>query len=552
MKTIQVQTDDSIIAKLKNAFTSPGTVLSEAMQNARRAGASFVQFRYLDEDAISIEDDGQGIADLGDFLTLAGSGWEKDVIEREGAFGMGSFSMLYYCERIIVESNGQGFEAYTADILKHEPVHLFDSKVTTGTKIQLFGYEISDENNASRIELELRRLAMAFPISVFYDDEELEQPHRLLGSSFEYTSTPVGEIFVAEQELDTDKLNVRTYSVGHGTKDTQLYYQGLPIGHTSKYFSKNIVHLNEDVFEVRMPDRDVLISHEDALGKINDEITALWQKKLDEIRSKIGDEAFASCMSATARRWHYKSIFNDMDYLPNDIVFVVEQLPKAGTADGRESYIRECKGMTKADLEKPGVKLIKLDKYYETDRPKLEQYAHHLEVLCVDPHSLSRLHRSHWLRDLIQEIDEEEISVEPHGTQTVRSFDGMYGLSYTPCDYYHLSGPLGSVDIEDVCFGTSEYELLVPKKAQDGDDLLLVADYSEEYGGYDDNAADTDTIRFDALLTTLNASREEGLINMIKRSDLHSAGMSNKQLIVTFDVNGMPCEVKELERSDAA
>jgi len=47
MTTIKVQTNESIVAKLKNAFTSPACVLSEAMQNARRAEASEVVFDIL-------------------------------------------------------------------------------------------------------------------------------------------------------------------------------------------------------------------------------------------------------------------------------------------------------------------------------------------------------------------------------------------------------------------------------------------------------------------------------------------------------------------------
>lgn len=467
MKTIQVQTDDSIIQKLKNAFTSPATVLSEAMQNARRAGASFVRVRYLDEDAISIEDNGKGISDLADFLTLAGSGWDEDVIEREGAFGMGSFSMLYYCERIIVESNGLGFEADTADILQHKPVTLFESKVTNGTKIQLFGYEISDENNASRIELELRRLALAFPISVYYDDEELEQPHRLDAAGIHFISTPVGEIFVAEYELDIESLRTSTLPLRYGSKNTQLYYQGLPIGQTSKYASKNIVHVNEQAFEVRMPDRDVLISHDDAMGFIDAEITHLWHEKINLIRKQMGDETFVNSMAPTVRKWDYNHIFNDMSYLPNDIVFVIESMPVVGK-DDRDTYIHECEGLTRSALEAKGVRIIKLPRHYEADSPKVEQYAYHLGVLCVDEHSLSRLDKSHWLMSLVRSIDEEEILVMTHGTGESLVFESNTSLLYAPCEKVEVSGPFGDFEIEDECFGISEYQLLVPGKATRG------------------------------------------------------------------------------------
>jgi hypothetical protein len=551
MKTIQVQTDDSIIQKLKNAFTSPATVLSEAMQNARRAGASFVRVRYLDEDAISIEDNGKGISDLADFLTLAGSGWDEDVIEREGAFGMGSFSMLYYCDRIKVESNGKGFEADTADILQHKAVNIVESSVTEGTKIQLFGYEISDENNASRIEQELKRLAMAFPISVFYDDNELERPHRLDIPSINYISTPVGEVFVAEYDFDVSKLNVEAYPINYGSHDTQLYFQGLPIGRSSRYSSKNVVHVNEN-FNVRMPDRDQFISHQDVVSRIEREITALWHKKLDEVRAAVGDEVFAISMAKSVRSWNYKHIFNEMDVLPADVVFSISRKPVQGLYDGRQSYIEECKGLTRSVLEQPDVHVIKIQDHYDSDSMAIEQYAYHLGAYCVDPKSLKLLDESHWLRDIIQQFDEEDITVETFGPKTGSVFNGYCSLHYQPCEYYQLSGPLGSMDIRDECFAISDDDLIIPCEAEDGTDLLLAADYSEEYGGYDDNAADEDVAQFSAILTLLNTSREQGIINMLKRANLNQVGVSNKQLVVTFDADGNPCEVKESEHSEAA
>lgn len=553
MKKIQVTTDNSIISKLKNAFTSPGTVLSEAMQNARRAGASFVDVRYLDEDAIAIIDDGEGITDLADFLTLAGSGWNEDVIEREGAFGMGSFSMLYYCERIKVESNGFGFEANTADILQHEAISLFESDVIHGTKIQLFGYKISDEDNASRIEQELERLAMAFPITVKYHGEELEQPHRLDDAEHHYFSTPVGEIFVCEYDLDVEKLaNIHFTCLRYGSHSVQLYYQGLPLGKTSKYASKNIVHVNEQAFEVRMPDRDVLISHDDAEIAIQNEITALWHKKIDEIRALIGDEVFSHSMVGTARSWDYKHIFNDMDIIPDDVVFTIDKKPVLGTRKGRDDYSSKYEGLTRQEIEKNGLNVLMLEDCFDAESMKVEQYAYHIGALCVYKHSLSLLDKSHWLHDHILNIDEDEIDVEIFTAEPGKTFGCHSDFSFIPCESYRVSGFLGSVQVDDDCFAISEDELLVPGNAADGTDVLLIVDYSEEFGGYDDHTADQDVERFGALLTGINLSREQGFLNLIQSAGLSQLGISNKQLVVTFDAEGKPSGVEERECSEAA
>ena len=133
---IQVSYDNSIIAKLRNAFTDFECIYKEAMQNARRAGAKSVWFDAK-PGKLTIRDDGNGFGDLQDFLILAGSGWDQETIDQEGAFGMGSFSMLYGCNYIKVSSNGHCFEGHTQAILEGETLNLTKSTVTSGAIIEM-------------------------------------------------------------------------------------------------------------------------------------------------------------------------------------------------------------------------------------------------------------------------------------------------------------------------------------------------------------------------------------------------------------------------------
>ena len=360
MKTIKVSTDDSIIAKLKNAFTSPGNVLSEAMQNARRAGATFVKVRYLDEDAIAIEDDGHGIDDMSHFLTLAGSGWKSDLIDREGAFGMGSFSMLYYCDRLKVESNGFGIVANTEDLLQHKEVALFESDVHKGTRIELFGYQISDVNNASRIEQELKVLASGFPIQVFYDETELLRPEALDSGLYSFVETEIGLCSIHEMNLDYDVMRDRGYQYLLGTKETQLYYQGLPVGGVTKHGIKNIVHLNEDAFSVRVPDRDVLISHDDAVQQIESQIAQMWREKLKEARQHLGDKVFVEKLHKSVTYWQFKKILNDIDYLPPGVMFYLSGMPVMSCSEKREDYTTDINGLNKTQIESEFPVILKI------------------------------------------------------------------------------------------------------------------------------------------------------------------------------------------------
>ena len=75
--TLQINSQ-RLIKNLMFSFTNKTTFLSELMQNARRAGATFVRFSF-DEvwpNTLVVEDDG-GIANLQNLLTIAESGWMK-------------------------------------------------------------------------------------------------------------------------------------------------------------------------------------------------------------------------------------------------------------------------------------------------------------------------------------------------------------------------------------------------------------------------------------------------------------------------------------------
>ena len=78
------------------AFTNKLTLVSELLQNARRAGATQVT---IDHDAtarrLTVIDDGCGIEDFQRLLTFNESGWDEDTIRTEHAFGLGFSKCLY-------------------------------------------------------------------------------------------------------------------------------------------------------------------------------------------------------------------------------------------------------------------------------------------------------------------------------------------------------------------------------------------------------------------------------------------------------------------------
>ena len=88
---IQVRiNEEGALKNQRYAFTDRYTLLSELMQNARRAGASEVRIDY-DRRArmLSVLDDGSGIDDFQTLLTFSESGWDSATRDEERPFGVG-------------------------------------------------------------------------------------------------------------------------------------------------------------------------------------------------------------------------------------------------------------------------------------------------------------------------------------------------------------------------------------------------------------------------------------------------------------------------------
>ena len=113
MRTLRLKTNQhSLIANLRHAFNQ-GSMLGELLQNARRAQASAIHIT-VNQDSLTITDDGIGISDLQTLIFIAESGWDKQLKARENAFGLGVLSTLYFAETLTVHSRDKLFGARTA------------------------------------------------------------------------------------------------------------------------------------------------------------------------------------------------------------------------------------------------------------------------------------------------------------------------------------------------------------------------------------------------------------------------------------------------------
>ncbi len=94
---IRSQVDPAAITKVTRLFNNTlGDILTELIQNSRRAGATTIDLDVAEADGLSwlvVADDGAGIADPAVILALGRSGWDDAVARREDPAGMGVFSL---------------------------------------------------------------------------------------------------------------------------------------------------------------------------------------------------------------------------------------------------------------------------------------------------------------------------------------------------------------------------------------------------------------------------------------------------------------------------
>lgn len=130
----------SLLGKARRFFNnSPVEILSELLQNSRRAGATQVQINHYpvaDGIFVSVKDNGSGIANPSDLLTLGGSGWEKAVQDREDPAGCGFFSLvalggIVRSHNWRVEIKPESFDELGGATVKEE------AEVLSGTEVSL-------------------------------------------------------------------------------------------------------------------------------------------------------------------------------------------------------------------------------------------------------------------------------------------------------------------------------------------------------------------------------------------------------------------------------
>ena len=106
---IQVRiNEEGALRNQRYAFTDRFTLVSELLQNARRAGATHIEVDYdAGTQILVVQDNGGGLDDFQKLLSFHESGWDDATSAEERPFGVGFSKCLYAATRCIVASRHQ-------------------------------------------------------------------------------------------------------------------------------------------------------------------------------------------------------------------------------------------------------------------------------------------------------------------------------------------------------------------------------------------------------------------------------------------------------------
>ena len=103
MEYIQVRiNEDGTLRNQRFAFSDRFTLITELLQNGRRAGATLIEISHDPvSQTLRVIDDGRGIDDFSKLLTFNESGWDETLQAEEHPFGAGFSRCLYASPRAL-------------------------------------------------------------------------------------------------------------------------------------------------------------------------------------------------------------------------------------------------------------------------------------------------------------------------------------------------------------------------------------------------------------------------------------------------------------------
>ena len=470
METImQIQVrinEEGALRNQRYAFSDKFTLVSELLQNARRAGATRIE---IDHDAaaqtLRIADDGGGIDDFQKLLTLNESGWDAATRDEEQPFGIGFSKCLYSATRCVVTSRHQRVDFETAAALARMPIDVAavpctdTGDVASGTVIGLHGVDLPE------LDTRIATMCLGFPVTVSFNGKTLDRPFAV--GNLPLAPTPVGAVYLA---------GTRDGKQHH---DTLVFLQGFcvmkPIYHRLDHV--NVVHLDSRQFVARLPDRDKLIDEEDQRKRIDAALKASWRRILELAKTQLPPGRFVETYYAAMRAWGHLDLLNDIGELPSEVCDDIVSYPyQEGGSDC--DYLRTVAVVpTRQAIESGEVTLVALDPVNEENigRWMFARAKRHVVFNSIG------LHHEHWVQRHVRYPEAEALQVEAIDERARATLEGRWiWPEVVLCKVVRVRVGEESVDIaDDGVF--HDGTLYIPDGEATGLPVRQASDFTDEH-----------------------------------------------------------------------
>lgn len=320
---------------MKHMFSTSFSVLGELMQNARRAGASRIEFEVdVEKKTMAIVDDGHGITDFQVVIAMCESGWEEQTMLTDKPFGMGLFSVFFAAKSVVFRSGGRILTVCLDDVINKRELTVKDdphaTQVVSGTRIEFveldeafLRHSSAWYHRASKLEghaviREIEMRSLGFPIPVVINGIECERPHAQ--GNLEGNHTTIGFVsFPGVTHADG--------AIPHPGK-RQLYLQGLPIGSSRGVTEPIVVHLDSTQFIALMPDRKDLFNAVEQSRRIDEALQAMVSSHLAAKKAVIPPRDFVRSDWDNCVRHGCLALMDDIPWVPESVLSSVDRVKK--------------------------------------------------------------------------------------------------------------------------------------------------------------------------------------------------------------------------------
>lgn len=455
------------------AFTDRFTLVTELLQNARRAGATRIEVNYdAAAKVLHIQDDGCGLDDFQKLLSFHESGWDATTCAEEHPFGVGFSKCLYAATRCIVTSKQQRVDIDTAKALV---MGCFDvehmAEAVTGTKIELHGVELPD------LDKRIETLCLGFPVEVSFNGVPVARP--LAAAHLKTMSTPIGE--------------VRLTGIGNGKHNhaTIVFLQGFCVrkpGYTPSLDQLNVVHLDPRQFMARLPDRDKLIDDDEQGKRIEAELKSCWRRTLKLAKNQLTAERFVATFYSVMRTWGHLDLLNDIDVLPVELCDAIVDYPIQADGGDRDYVARVKEPPSRQAVESGEVTLVALD-WVGDDNAAHWMLARAKGWLVFD---WLGLHADHWAQRHVRMLEDESAQVDAVSEQVRAELEGRWVWPRVVlCEAVQIRIGDDAVEITDagVCH---EGAIYIPAGETSGEPVRQLSSFVDEYDQFLDSDMHSD------------------------------------------------------------